>query len=174
MSALGKKIMIVGSGGSGKSTLARKLGEILSLPVIHLDKEFWNAGWIETPKEEWYSKQESLFSGDEWIADGNYGWSMEIRLKRADTLIFLDFNRFVCIYSVIKRRLINIGKTRPDIAVGCPEKIDFMFLKWLWLFPKKSRPTIIEAISRHREMNVIVLKKRHQLTQFLMSISCTE
>ena len=168
---LGRKIMIIGSGGSGKTTLARKLGEMLILPVTHLDKEFWNFGWIETPKEEWYEKQRNLVSKPEWIADGNFGGSLEIRLDNADTIIFLDFNRFVCMRSVVKRWLTNIGKTRPDMPEGCPEKIDFRFLKWIWQFSLKSRPTIIEKITKYKNIELITIKSRKKLKQFVNEIS---
>lgn len=47
-----KRIMIIGCSGSGKSTLARKLGKKMSIPVIHLDKLFWRAGWKSISDEE--------------------------------------------------------------------------------------------------------------------------
>jgi len=171
----GKRIMIIGSGGSGKSTLARQLGEILGLPVIHLDREFWNPSWVETPKEEWREKQKNLFSSPEWIADGNFGGSMEIRLQKADTVIFLDFNRFVCLYSVIKRRLNYIGKVRPDISEGCPERLDFEFLKWIWQYPAKSRPKTIKTISKYKDkLEIIVIKNRKALKRFIIEITEAE
>jgi len=169
---LGQKIMIIGSGGSGKSTLARQLGETLGLPVIHLDREFWNAGWVETPKEEWYEKQKTLFSGSEWIADGNYGGSMDIRLDRADTVIFLDFSRFLCIYRALKRWLTYRGKTRPDVAEGCPENMDAAFLKWIWQFPSRSRPNIMVNIPKYQNIEWIVFKNRKELQKFTKEINC--
>jgi adenylate kinase family enzyme len=39
-----ERVIIIGCGGSGKSTLARQLGERTGLPVVHLDKLFWNPG----------------------------------------------------------------------------------------------------------------------------------
>ena len=170
----GKKIMIIGSGGSGKSTLARQLGDILALPVIHLDKEYWNPGWITTPKEQWYEKERNLVLKEEWIVDGNFGGSLEIRLEKADTVIFLDFNRFVCIRGVIKRWLTNRGKSRPDMAEGCPEKIDFKFLKWVWRFPQDSRPGIIEKISKYKNPELILIKNRKELRQFIKEITSAE
>ena len=47
------RILILGCGGAGKSTLAGQLGEILDLPVIHLDQEYWQPGWVPTPDDEW-------------------------------------------------------------------------------------------------------------------------
>jgi len=167
MNRLGKKILIVGSGGSGKSTLAVQLGETLSLPVIHLDKEYWNVGWVATPKEEWLDKQKIFLSGDFWIADGNYSGSLELRLTIADTVIFLDFSRFTCLCGIIKRRLQNIGKTRPDMAEGCPEKIDLPMLRWVWTFPSKSRPKLTEIISKYKDVELITFKRRREIKNFL-------
>ena len=46
------RIVIIGSAGTGKSTLAKDLGQILGLPVYHLDAFLWNPGWIQTPAEK--------------------------------------------------------------------------------------------------------------------------
>ena len=170
MLRLGRKIMIIGSGGSGKSTLARKLGEILKLPVIHLDKEFWNPGWIETPKEEWYKKQRNLMLKPEWIADGNFGGSLEIRLEKADSIIFLDFNRLTCIWGVIKRWFTNYGKTRHDMTEGCDEKIDLQFLKWIWNYPLNSRPNVMAKISKYKNIELIIVKNRKEIKHIIKNI----
>ena len=167
MTDLGNKIMIIGSAGSGKSTLARQLGIRTGLPVIHLDKEFWQSGWIMTPREEWIEKQNRLLTGDEWIVDGNYGGTMDVRLERADSVIFLDFNRMICLYGILKRWLLHIGKTRPDMPEGCPEKIDMEFIKWVWDFPKRSRPHIVERLEQHKEEAVIIMKNRKEVRRFL-------
>ncbi|MDR2096312.1 MAG: hypothetical protein LBP76_12475 [Treponema sp.] len=78
-SKLGKRIMIIGSCGSGKTTLAIQLSNILKLPIIHLDKEYWKPGWVETSKEEWENKQNKLVLDENWIIDGNYGGTFDIR-----------------------------------------------------------------------------------------------
>ena len=144
-----KKIAIVGAGGSGKSTLARELGLILGLPVIHLDALNWKPGWVETPKPEWRNTIEKLVRGDAWIIDGNYGGTMDIRLSAADTIIFLDFPRAICLWRVLKRVSTGLGRTRPDMAPGCPEKFSWDFIKWVWDYPKHTRLTVIERIERY-------------------------
>jgi len=123
--------MIIGSSGSGKTTLARKISKMRGLPIVHLDAQFWNKGWQPTPGELWRAKQHSLAAASRWIMDGNYDGSMEIRLDRADAVIFLDFKRFVCLLGVVKRWIKTKGKTRPDMAAGCPEKLDLTFLKYV-------------------------------------------
>lgn len=163
--------MIIGSCGSGKTTLALELGEIVKIPVIHLDKEFWRAGWKETPKLEWLEKQRALAAGETWIIEGNYGGSLEIRLERADTVIFLDYNRYVCAFRVLKRWLQNLGKTRADMADGCKEKMDWEFLRFVWQFPAVSRPKIIEKLKEYGGVTVIAMKNPKETRRFIENIN---
>jgi adenylate kinase family enzyme len=163
--------MIIGSGGAGKSTLSRQLGQILDLPVIHLDAIFWKPGWVATPGEEFAAKQTEALSSDEWIVDGNYGSTMDIRLNLCDTIIFLNFSRFICLYNVFKRYFQHRGKTRPDLTPGCPEKIDFEFVQWIWNFPEHTTPQIMEKlenISANKE--VIILKNPGEIKEFIKNV----
>ncbi|MEZ4883558.1 MAG: hypothetical protein R3E32_02385 [Chitinophagales bacterium] len=92
-----KKILVIGSGGSGKSTLSLQLQKILQIPLIHLDEYYWCANWVESTKSEWEQKVRQLMEGETWIMDGNYSSTLELRLTKADTVIFLDFPRIKCI-----------------------------------------------------------------------------
>lgn len=165
-----KRIIIIGSSGGGKSTLARQLGDITGLPVIHLDKEFWNPNWVETPKDVWQEKVKELLKGGQWIIDGNYGGTMKIRAEAADTIIYLDFNRFICFYRVLKRRIQNQGKTRPDMREGCKEKIDLEFLWWVWTYPKK-KPGIEKLLADLEGKDVVILKSRKEVDIFLEKVA---
>lgn len=169
MPDFGKRILIIGCSGSGKSTLAARLGGLTGIPVIYLDSEFWNAGWIETPQDEWRAKVPQLLNGDAWVADGHYNGTLDIRLKRANTVIILDFNRFVCLYGAIKRFLQNYSRTRPDMAEGCPEKIDWEFVCWIWNFNRKERPVMMKKLANFGG-NVIILKTRKQVNEFLYNV----
>lgn len=168
---LGKRIMIIGSCGSGKTTLAMQLNKKTTLPVIHLDKEYWQAGWVETPKELWIEKQRKLLLGDCWIVDGNYSGSFDIRLEKTDTVIFLDYNRYLCLYRVLRRWISNIGKVRVDMAEGCFEKIDLPFIKFVWRFPIDSRNKIINKLKEYNSVNVIRFRKPKETKRFLSSIN---
>jgi len=169
---IGTRISIVGCGGAGKSTLALQLGRRLGLEVIHLDAHFWRPGWVETPKDEWPQIVEQLAARDHWIIDGNYGGTMEVRLAASHTVIFLDFPRRICLWRVLKRRLVNRGKTRPDVGPGCPESIDFEFLKWIcYSFPRHSRPALLQRLAQLGDgKKVIVLRSPRQVKHFLAAL----
>jgi adenylate kinase family enzyme len=166
-----KRIMIIGSGGSGKSTLARQIGRHLRLPVFHLDAYYWKPGWVPTPNEEWDKFLERLVLHEEWIIDGNYGRTIDIRLQKADVVLFMDLPTWISLYRVIKRRVMYHGKTRPDLNEGCPEKLDFAFLKWVWNFRKDKRPAIMDKLQAHaREKTIVIIRTRSEAQRLLEGI----
>jgi len=166
-----RRIVIVGPGGAGKSVLARRMGARLGLPVIHLDAHYWSAGWVESPKDVWDRKVRGLIAGDRWIMDGNYGRTVDVRFAAADTIVFLDFPRRISIPRVIRRAIVYRGRTRPDLAEGCPEQVPLEFLRYLWRYPRDSRPRIVAAMhgsgahARH-----VVLRAPREVARFLASL----
>ncbi|KFN04000.1 DNA topology modulation protein [Bacillus clarus] len=163
-----KKIMIIGSGGSGKSTFSRGLGKRLQIPVYHLDALNWKENWVLASREEQIALQKKLVKRDSWIIDGNYGGTMDVRLENADTIMFIDLPRIQCLYRVIKRRVQYHNKTRPDMGEGCEERLDFSFLKWVWMYPKKQRPAIFKKMQDiSSEKEVIIFKSSSQIGKFL-------
>lgn len=166
-----QRIALIGSGGSGKSTLARKLGSKLNIEVYHLDALFWKPNWQPTPKEEQKRIQMNLVEKEEWVIDGNYNGTMDIRLNAADTVIFLDFNRMLCTYRVLKRIIQYRDGKRPDMAKGLKERFDFNFVKWVWNYPKKIRPVVLKRLeSLPDEKTVIILKSPGEAQHYLNNI----
>jgi adenylate kinase family enzyme len=170
MGNLGIKILVIGSPGSGKSTFSKKLAEITGIPLIHLDKEFWNSGWVETSREDWIKKQEAFLSPDRWIIDGNYGGTLDMRLEKADTIICFQLSRLVCLLSYFKRVITNIKKVRSDMPEGCPEKFDFEFMKYIWEFPKESGRKNIDKLKEIKDKQIIVFKKRSEANRYLKDV----
>lgn len=164
------KIMVIGSSGSGKSTFSRELGEILSLPVYHLDLYYWKPGWIETPRDEWDDFNRQLVAKDQWIIDGHYGRTIDIRLQGADVIIFFDLSPVITTYRVIKRRVQYHGKTRPDLNEGCPESIDWPFIKYGWNFRKDKRPNILKKLEEHTDKKIIIIKRPGEARSLLNKI----
>src|SRR5690606_8465827 len=162
-----EKILVIGSGGAGKSTFSRRLGALLSIDVIHLDALYWQPGWIEPSKTEWTATIEPLLDRDTWVMDGNYSGTLPQRLLACDTVIFLDRHRLICLWRVVKRAPIHFGTVRPDMAAGCPEKLELPFLQWIWNYPTRSRPKILKLLAEHQHnKSVIRLQTNGQITNF--------
>lgn len=164
-----KRIILVGSGGSGKSWLAKRLANITGYKMIHLDCEFWQPNWTKTPKEEWIEKQNGFIKEEKWIIDGNYNSSMELRFAAADLVIFLDINRFICMWSALKRH----GKKRSDLPGYLEEKMNLEFidfLKWIWSFKKAGKKRILDLHEKYPEKEFLVLKSRRSVGKFLKAL----
>jgi adenylate kinase family enzyme len=117
-----RKVLVIGSGGAGKSVFASRLGALLKIEVLHLDRFYWRSGWSEPPKDQWQKTVDELLRRDAWIMDGNYSGTLARRVDACDTVIFLDLPRVLCIWRVLKRALIYRNDIRPDMAEGCPRK----------------------------------------------------
>ncbi|MBI3965291.1 MAG: adenylate kinase, partial [Chloroflexi bacterium] len=165
-------IVILGSGGAGKSTLARQLGALLGLPVVHLDTLFWRAGWVETPRDERLPLLEQVVRSDAWILDGSWaGTGLSLRLAAADTILFLDLPRTLCLYRVVSRWLAFRGRTRPDLPEDCPERLDPEFARWIWEFPYRHRPRLLRAIAAHQDgRRVVRLRSTSAASAFLDAV----
>lgn len=157
-----KRVVVLGPGASGKSTLAVRLGEITRLPVIELDKIFWQPNLVATPRDQWALIQQTLAAQDGWIMDGDLGPydAVEVRLASADTVIFLDFSVIRCVWRAARRSR---------------ERSDF----WLWLlqYRRKSRPRLLQTIAGHApHAKLYVLQNPRAVRRFLAdlirSVSC--
>jgi adenylate kinase family enzyme len=166
-----ERIMVIGSGGSGKSTLAREIGAALGIDVIHLDALFWRPGWVETPRDEWEAIQRELVSRDRWVMDGNYGGTLQIRLHAADTVVFLDLPRTLCVWRIVSRRLCYAGRSRPDMAPGCEERLTWEFIHWVWTYPDRRRPSILRTLAANAHGRRIVrLRSTRAVNRFMNSL----
>ena len=165
-----ERVMIIGCGGAGKSTLARKLGEKTGLPVVHLDQLWWAPGnWQHISQEEFDRQLAWELEKPCWILDGNFNRTIPARLAKCDTVIYLDYNRFVCLWGVICRVFKSYGKTRPDMGDGCPERFDWEFLKWIWNFNRRNREKNYRYLYETPHAEIYAFKNRRQLKKFLRS-----
>ncbi len=166
-----ERVVILGCCGAGKSTLARQLGIKLELPVIHLDTYFWQAGWVESDPQAWQAKQASLLTEKRWIVDGNYTATLDLRIATADTIIYLDFPRYLCLWRILKRYWQYKGTVRPDMSEGCPERLNWNFFVYVWQFNSQFRELIFAKLKLSARQKRIIILKPAELNDFLASIN---
>ncbi len=166
------QVIIIGCGGSGKTTLSHQLGDLLSIPVHHLDNLFWKSGWVKVERDAFFQMQEEIISGDTWLIDGNYGSTMEARIARAETILFLDLPTSHCLWNVIKRFFQYRGKSRPDMTEGNTERLDLTFIWYILTFRSARRPMIMQRLAEAPTgTRVVLLKNRRAVGTFLSDIA---
>ena len=163
-----ERIMIIGCGGAGKSTLARQLGEKLGLPVVHLDQIWWAPGnWQHITRENFDTQIMLEMEKPQWIMDGNFNRTIELRLAKCDTVIYLDMPRIICLKNWIGRVIKNWGNARADMAPGCNEWFDPEMAGWIWRFNKDNRKRYYELLNHLDNKQVYILKNRREVKAFL-------
>lgn len=167
-----ERIIIIGCGGAGKSTLARKLGEKTGIPVVHLDQIWWAPGhWQHLEREEFDRRLMEEVEKPRWILDGNFNRTLEVRLEKCDTVIYLDFSRMACLRSWMGRVIKNWGHARADMAEGCTEWFDPEMARWIWRFNRDNRQRYYGLLGGLEGKQVYILKNRREVERFLKELT---
>lgn len=161
-----KKVMVVGCPGSGKSTFSRKLHEMTGIPLYHLDLLNWNADRTTVPKAVFLERLQEAIRKEAWIIDGNYGSTMELRLRACDTVFFLDYSLDTCLEGIRIRR----GKPRSDLPWIEPEnEPDQELLQFVKAYPTEGRVAVLELLRQYPDKQVIVFQTREEADAYLQN-----
>ena len=160
------KVLIVGCGGAGKSTLAVEMGKRFGLPVVHLDKLWWLPDWQNRTEQEFDEMLASELTKEDWIIEGNFLRTFEIRLKYADFCVFLDYDTELCLQSVYERAKKYEGKTRPDMTDGCTEQVDDEFKQWIISYKENHRPRMLSKL-QNSSVPYIIFQTRNDTANWL-------
>ena len=157
-----KKVIVIGCPGSGKSTFARVLHNKTGIPLYHLDMMYWNADKTTVEKSVFLERLSAVLEKDEWIIDGNYGSTMELRMAACDTVIFLDYPLDMCLDGIKER----LGKPRSDMPWTETEE-DAEFIEFIKNYNEQQKPKVMELLEKYSDKNIIVFKSREEADAFL-------
>jgi adenylate kinase family enzyme len=168
-----QRILVLGSSGSGKSTFSKRLSAITGIPIVSLDALFWKPGWVESDRAEFRERLTEAARQPRWIIDGNFtSHLVELRRDACDTVILFDLPRATCMLGILTRIAKSYGQVRPEMAEGCPEKIDLEFFRYVWTFREKQRPALLAYLERLRpDQKLICFTDRAQADRYLSDLA---
>ncbi|OON79160.1 adenylate kinase [Streptomyces tsukubensis] len=168
-----KRILVVGSSGAGKSTLARSLSATLALPYQEMDSlHFDGPGWRVSPT--FRTDVERLAASPSWIVD-SYGQPAvrESLWTRADTVVWLDYPRWVVMHRVLRRSL-RRTLTRARVFGGNRERLREWFSRhhpaWSSWRGHRSRARVIQELTqdaRFAPLDVVRLRSPAETAEWL-------
>ena len=160
-----KKVIVIGCPGSGKSYFSKRLKKVTNLPLYHLDVIYHRVDGSEIPKEEFDKFLINIFKEDEWILDGNYQRTLEMRLKECDTCFLLDINTEECLKGAYER----VGTARDDLPF-IENELDKEFEKRILDFASEKLPKIYELLDKYNDKNIIIFKSRKEAEDYIKTI----
>lgn len=164
-SSIGDKILILGCPGSGKSTFARALAAKTGLPLVHLDNVWWRADGTHISRDEFDLALSELLRGEKWIMDGDYSRTYEVRLRAADTAIFLDYPESVCMAGIIAR----VGQKRPDIP-WTESTLDPELVSLVQSYRRDNRPALLSLLQKYPDKRSLIFTSREEAARWLSDL----
>ncbi len=161
-----QKVIIIGCPGSGKTTFAEKLNKTTGLPLYHLDAVWHKPDKTHISREDFDRSIARIFDTPEWIIDGNYNRTLEMRLKHCDTVFLFDLPTELCIQGARDR----LGKQRYDLP-WIEKELTPSLEQSIEDFPHNSLPRIYELLKKYEDdKQVIVFKSREASDHYLETI----
>ena len=146
------KVLVIGSPGAGKSTFARKLSAVTGLPLYYLDLLWHKPDKTNLAAEEFDLRLNEMMEKTQWIIDGNYLRTLELRLQSCDTVFLLDFPL----------------EDFPWIEAEMDEE----FKQWIVDFPKDQLPHIYELLEKYKDgKEIFVFYTREEADRCLRKLS---
>lgn len=165
-----KKVAIVGCGGSGKSHVARELGRILDAPVTHLDAAYYDDGWNPLPKDTFNDLQRELVAQPQWVIDGNYNSTLQVRLEACDTVVLMDVSTAASLFEIVSRQIRHGAGHKGN---GAHNRINWNVIKYVIGYRRKMRPRVMAKIDQFAagRAELVLLTNRHNSHRWLQKVA---
>ena len=160
--SIGHRILILGCPGSGKSTFARALAARTGLPLVYLDNLWWRADGSHISRDEFDRTLAGLLAGERWIMDGDYSRTYEVRLRAADTVVFLDYPEDVCMDGIRRR----VGEERPDMPWK-ESTLDPELVALVQNYCRDNRPALLALLQKYPEKQTLIFPSRQEADRWL-------
>lgn len=157
-----KKIAVIGCPGSGKTTFSKKLASITKLPLYQLDLIYWKSDATHLSRPEFKQKQEEIVSNDEWIIDGNFKRTLEIRIKNAELIYFLDLPVEACIQGVKTRK-------RPK-EFPCFLPVNDELIENVKKYNSVCKPIVLSLFVKYPDKKVVMLTSHAQIDEYIKNL----
>lgn len=176
-----KRVIVVGTSGSGKTTFARQLAQRMDWAHIELDNLHWEANWQEADLETLTARVTHAMQADGWVMDGNYGKISHLTWPRADTVIWLDYPRWLVMGRVIRRTARRVLTRQKLWDAGNVEGLQAVFGKdsiiaWAWNTYERRKREYPKLFSQpeHAHLTVIRFESPRAAAQWLDTQHRTE
>lgn len=166
------RALVVGSPGSGKSTFARALHARTGLPLYYLDMLRHLPDHTEVPNDIFDARLIDILAQPRWIIDGNYGRTLPLRLRYADTVFWFDLPVAICLDGIRER----IGKPREDMPWEPEKELDPKFEEYVRTFPDDKRPMLEGLLGEAEKAGVrlFVFTTREEAHRYIRSLPFRE
>ena len=162
-----KKVIVIGCPGSGKTTFAEKLNKCTGLPLYYLDAIWHKPDKTHISRDEFDERIRDIFNTSEWIIDGNYNRTIEMRLQQCDTVFLFDLPTDVCLQGAKER----LGKGRYDLP-WIEKESDPEFEGFIREFAEKSLPKIYNLIEKYKDgKDIVIFKSREEADDYINYVS---
>ena len=157
-----KKIIVIGCSGAGKTTFSKKLAKTVNLPLYNLDTLYWKLDATHITREELIQKQQEIFKKDEWIIDGNFRNTLELRIAQAELIYYFDIPRKICIDGVTTR------KNRDELPCDLP--VNDELINFINNFETDVKPMIEKLFRKYPDKKVITFISRENADLYLQEL----
>jgi adenylate kinase family enzyme len=164
---IGKRIMVIGSPGSGKSHFSTELSYRTGLPLFCLDRNFLSGKWEPKEAQRFVEWQKRTVEDDEWIFDGNYNGTLNLRLSYADTVFCFDWPRLFCLLRYFRHLLFYPFQLRFKQSSEQHERYDPKFVKYIWNFKYAE---LAERLRQYPNLRVFIFRHKRDIKKFFLEL----